>query len=336
MVSIIVPVYNVESYLKPCLDSLIHQRNRNVEIIAVNDGSTDHSATILQNYAVLDARVTVIHQTNKGLSGARNTGLLHAKGDYIIFVDSDDVVDKTLVERCVYSFDTHKSDLVIFNHAVFNDGSKQIQQQRKELSSGLMNTASFLKCTLHLATHTWNPVWLYAYKKSFLDTYNLRFYEGILHEDILFTPQALSYANSITVVPDVLYFYRKRAGSITTDPIKAEQSLKDYYFIAEELYQFGSKIKPQEKKAVFFTLLRKRYQFVIEACLRSDSHNSDIVYKKAVTSLRKKKPVSQLFKTDFYRQHIESKAAKQLRILKEKVFKWPRRIYKYKIKPLLS
>ena len=225
--------------------------------------------------------------------------------------------------------------MIIFNHAVFNDGSQQMTQQKKELSKGLMNGTSFFNHTPHLATHTWNPVCFYAYKKSFIDTHNLRFYEGILHEDVLFTPQALSYANSITVVPDVLYFYRKRAGSITTDPIKAEQSLKDYFFIAEELNQFASKINHQEKKAIFFTLLSKRYQFVIEACLRVDSQKSSLVYKKVVTSLRKKKEVSQLFKTDFYRQHIENKAERQLRILKEQLFKWPRLIYKYQIKPRL-
>jgi len=150
-----------------------------------------------------------------------------------------------LVECCVYAFDKDKSDLVIFNHAFFNDGSKQMKEQKKELSKGLMDGISFFKHTLRLATHTWNPVWLYAYKKSFLHTHKLRFHEGILHEDVLFTPQALSYADVITVVPDVLYFYRKRAGSITTDPIKAEQSLKDYFFIAEELYQFANKIKYQ-------------------------------------------------------------------------------------------
>lgn len=320
--------------MNECLDSLLQQTYKNFEIIAVNDGSTDGSVKILEDFAQKDTRIKIITQSNKGLSAARNTGMEHASGNYLIFADSDDYVAPNLVATCLATFEQSKADLVLFNHAIFSNDIV-FEPQLKKLNTGLYDGLSFLQQISELPTYTWNPVWLYAYKSTFLKNNGLRFYEGLFHEDILFTPMALTYAKTVTTLPDVLYYYRQRPESITTSTKNAEKSLNDYFFIAEELYKFGEHIDHQEKKSAFFNLLSKRYQFLVEACLKSDASYSKLVYKKVVSSLRGKKDISKLFNIDFYRLHIETKSQKRLRNLKEQLFKWPRRIYKYKIKPHL-
>lgn len=336
LVSVIVPVYNVEAYLLDCLYSIFAQNYAAIEVIAINDGSTDTSLEILKNYAAKDSRLKIITQENKGLSGARNTGLEHAIGDYILFVDSDDYVSHELIECCLKAFETHKTEMVIFNHAEFKDGSNDHREELKNIDSGFIESTQFLKQTGKLPTLTWNPVWLYAYKRSFLEKNALKFHEGILHEDILFTPMALANAESLVVLSNVLYFYRQRKGSITTDPEKAKQSLKDYAFIAERLHNYSQSIEDQEKKEVFIILVLRRYQFIIEICQNEHSEFSNSIYNDVIKSLRQKKAISKLFAEDFYREHIETKVQRKKRQLIESIMKWPRRVCKYKIKPFFN
>ena len=115
-VSIIVPVYNVEQYLRQCLDSLVNQTLTNIEIICVNDGSPDNSAEILEQYAQKDGRIHVVTQENKGLSGARNTGMKYAHGKYIMFVDSDDWIDSETCEQAVAAAEKYSADLVLWSY----------------------------------------------------------------------------------------------------------------------------------------------------------------------------------------------------------------------------
>ena len=122
LVSVIVPVYNVEAYLDACLNSIIHQTYSNLEIIIVEDCSTDRSRQVLQNH-LIDVRIKFIqHSENRGLSAARNTGIGYAKGDYIIFVDSDDLIDTRLIESCVKGTIETGADLVIYDLIPFEDG----------------------------------------------------------------------------------------------------------------------------------------------------------------------------------------------------------------------
>ena len=116
LISIIIPVYNVERYLAQCLDSVINQTYPNLEIICVNDGTTDSSGQILEQYAQKDGRIVVIVQENQGLSGARNTGLKHVHGKYIMFVDSDDWIELETCEDAVIAAEKHNADLVMWSY----------------------------------------------------------------------------------------------------------------------------------------------------------------------------------------------------------------------------
>jgi glycosyltransferase involved in cell wall biosynthesis len=326
-------VYNVENYLKDCLDSLINQTNGNYEIIAINDGSTDGSLSILEHYAQKDARLQVINQNNQGLSGARNTGLAHAKGEYILFVDSDDIVDTHLVESCVETLESKQADLVIFDHAKFEDGHTTKTEYKKELPETKVTALSFLQNTKDLPTSTWNPVWLYAYKRAFLDDNGLRFHIGIYHEDILFTPMALSYAKTIAILPKVLYDYRQRKGSITSDPAQLHKSLKDHLYIAEQLVDFSQTLINLDKKKAIQRIATQRYQYVVEQSQKHRTQLTEEVYKITIKSLKHHQQLLQYVSKAFYRTHLETKAQRQWRHVVESLLKWPRRIYKFKIKP---
>ena len=126
-ISIVVPIYNVEAYLSKCLQSLINQTYKNIEIICVVDGSPDNSIEVCRNFAQEDSRIVVIEQENKGLSGARNTGILNATGDYIMFVDSDDWIDTQTCETAIKKFDEHGVDIVFWSYTKEYESHSEIK-----------------------------------------------------------------------------------------------------------------------------------------------------------------------------------------------------------------
>ena len=130
LISVIVPAYNVEDYLGECLDSIINQTFTDIEIICVNDGSVDSTLDIFNDYASRDERINVISQENKGLSGARNTGLKHAKGKYIYFMDSDDYLEVNALERMYSAAEEKSADIVFFKLINFDDGTGEKYQTR--------------------------------------------------------------------------------------------------------------------------------------------------------------------------------------------------------------
>ena len=331
LVSVIVPVYNVEAYMLDCLNSVFAQDYPTIEVIAVNDGSTDSSLKILNEFALHESRLKIITQENKGLSGARNTGLDYASGEIIVFVDSDDTIASSLVSRCLKCFKTSNIDMVSFNHGVFFDNTPVLKPLIKQVEDGVLLAHDYFKKVQQLQSNTWIPSWSYGYKSSFLKNNNIRFCEGIIHEDVLFTPTVLTYANTIQVLPDVLYNYRKREGSITANNANTKKSLKDHLFIINALHDFSKK-QIEVKKQLLVNFIALRYVFVIE-------HSQTIspnIYKQAIVSLKKKKQVLKLIQEDFYSKHLETDTGYMFRILNGYIFKWPRRIYTYQIKSLFS
>ena len=130
MISIIVPVYNTGKYLKECLDSLIEQTYQDIEIILIDDGSTDMSGYLCDGLAKIDKRVEVIHKQNEGLGLTRNYGLKHAKGKYVLFTDSDDYVDISAIDKMVYSAEKEKAQLVIAGFSKVTEGKKLLYEER--------------------------------------------------------------------------------------------------------------------------------------------------------------------------------------------------------------
>jgi len=336
LVSIIIPVYNVQEYLGTCLDSIVCQTYQELEIIAVNDGSTDNSLAILEDYTQKEPRLRVLHQENQGLSAARNKGLNEAKGEHIIFVDSDDYIAADLVELCVTSFQQKGVDVLVYNHGVFKDGQNEIQPRVKAIQPGLRTNTEYLKEVINLKTDTWNPVWLYAFKLDFLNHHRLRFYKGVYHEDILFTPSMICASQQIAVIPEILYYYRIRPGSITTDISKIQKSLKDQIFIAEKLAALQQRIRNSNHSESLGIIIAKRYKFILESFERQQISFGNKSYDDLVKTIQKKKGILKYYSQVFYQKYIETPKQKRRRELLEAICKWPRRIYKYQIKPRLK
>lgn len=213
--TVIVPIYNTETYLDKCLDSVIGQSYDDYEVVCVDDGSTDGSADILQRYAAQEPRIRIIRQENHGIGSARNTGLRAAKGDYILFLDSDDWLEADTLQTLVCH--TDGNDMVCFGgRRYFN------QEQQYEASDPMVAEATttgwdyYCHHALESRRFAFVCVVLRCYRRAFLLHNGLFFREGIYHEDNLFTPIVCYYARRVAVVDHTLYSYRVRAHSIMT------------------------------------------------------------------------------------------------------------------------
>lgn len=256
--SIIIPVYNVEKYLRECLESVLCQTYRDWEAICINDGSTDGSATILEEYAAKDSRFKVISQPNGGLSAARNTGLEAASGDYVLFLDSDDYLEKDAL--CIIADNLSDEDLLCFSGRRFFEESGEYEKAdilpQETFETGWEYYSRNALCHRNFA---FVCVVLRCYRRAYLLENRLRFKPGIYHEDNMFTPLACYYAKKVKVIPDVLYDYRVRGSSIMTS--RSLKHKEDIITIANSLADFFVGKEDIEKTTVYKALTH-HYQSV--------------------------------------------------------------------------
>lgn len=254
--SIIIPVYNVESYLNECLDSVLSQTCTDWEAVCVNDGSTDGSAAILDDYAAKDERVKVITQPNSGLSAARNAGIKAAKGDYVILLDGDDWLEPNALKIIADSLGDE--DMLCFSGCRYIEDTKSFNPAdnlpEKAYACGM---DYYNENALRKRDFAFVCAVLRAYKRSFLLDNRLRFKEGIVHEDNLFTPIACFYARKVRQVNDSLYVYRLRTNSITTTPDM--RHVKDMLGVANELAAFFIP-KQNIDKSVIYRAITHHFQ----------------------------------------------------------------------------
>ena len=246
--TVIIPVYNVEAYLRDCLDSVIAQTFGDWEAVCVDDGSTDRSAEILAEYAVKEPRFKVVSQPNGGLSAARNTGLSAAQGEYVLFLDSDDWLEPNAMETIAQALSDE--DMICFSGRRYFEETKTFhptdQLVEKTYSSGM---EYYNENALLHRDFAFVCVVLRAYRRSFLSENGLRFKEGLFHEDNLFTPMACCYASKVRQMADCLYDYRVRPNSITDGSIA--KRLKDMLMIANELAEFFREQSGFDKTTVY-------------------------------------------------------------------------------------
>ncbi len=233
--SIIIPVYNIESYIKNCLDSVYAQNLPDFEVICVNDGSTDNSQKIIDSYVSKHLNLRCINQPNGGLSDARNTGIDNAQGQYVFFLDGDDTIadNHTLSTALIKCMD-NDLDLLIGNALV--DGRHPYLDNFPK-SNGLLTGPELTHLFLTNNRTIIEPVWCYIYKRGFLNANNLRFKKGIYHEDVLFTPQALFLAKRTMCFDSMFIDYTtSRTGAITSTT--SLKHLSDRRDTARQLYSF--------------------------------------------------------------------------------------------------
>ncbi|SHE37265.1 glycosyltransferase family 2 protein [Clostridium fallax] len=211
-ISVIVPVYNVENYIKECLDSLFSQTLEELEIIIVNDGSKDNSLTIIEDLIKNKSNVKLINKENEGLGAARNTGLNYATGEYVAFIDSDDFVNINMFKDMYNLAKRESSDIVTCGNIRFYDGDIIKSKTSKEYK--VYNSEEALKLFLQKKIIEGFAVDK-IYKKSLFIDNNIRYPEGKYYEDMEATVRLLFYANKITTLNSEFYYYRQRAGAIT-------------------------------------------------------------------------------------------------------------------------
>ena len=211
-VSIIVPVYQVEKYLRQCIDSILAQTFTDFELILVDDGSKDQSGTICDEYAGIDGRVRVIHKENGGLSDARNAGLEQAAGEYFMFVDSDDYIAPTMIERLYNSIQSESADIAACNFCYVFD-----KKEKKDFSTDIKAEVLRGKEIFYYRKNDrsygfWTVAWNKLYKSETFR--NVRFRFGKYHEDEFWANDIYQLEIRVATIPECLYYYRQRDNSI--------------------------------------------------------------------------------------------------------------------------
>lgn len=243
LVSIIIPVYNVEMYLAECIESVLKQTYQNLEILLIDDGSTDSSGKICDEYAQKDTRIKVIHKENGGVSLARNVGLDLAQGEYITFIDSDDFVEKTYVEKMYNALIKNDSDLVFCRYANYING--KIEKVKENFPEKLIvdnkdkKFIDFISSFFNKKNKVMGSAWRILYKKELIanSSFNINIK---ISEDLLFVLQTILTARRINFINDLLYFYRFNKNSAVHSYKKnyLQGQLNLYYGIKEIFQQF--------------------------------------------------------------------------------------------------
>lgn len=292
--SIIVPVYNVEKYIKRCLDSLIQQSLDNYEIIVVNDGTEDNSMEYVYSLQKIYSRIVVCERENGGLSAARNTGIKQAKGEYILFCDSDDALQVNCLSMIYNEAKSKNLDMLLYGaktiweieaatdiNAYFKDNITQ------EVVSGKEMLAEFV----HKGKYTASAC-MYLIKRKMLIQNGLFFVEKILHEDELFTPIVLMKAQRVEYRNWLIYMRFVREGSITTSN-NVSKRLKSLAIVIKELIQYADKeLKKENDLEVFWEIICERIRiFLGETLCISKSDQELEEYRKEIVYLVRKKHV---------------------------------------------
>lgn len=234
VVSVIVPIYNAELYLERCLNSIIMQTWENIEIILVDDGSTDKSGEICENYSKRDTRISVIHKKNEGPATARNIGIYRAKGEYIVFVDSDDCIVQDYIQTLLTTLKEYKADMVVcgYYHMKSNKDPSLKKRRIKKKKYTVVSAEEMLKGWhgkyKHLETMPWNKL----YKRELFLEHHISFPDGKFAEDVQTIHLVVAAADKIVITGQRLYYYYQVAGSLT-HAVSKEKMIN--YILAQEI-----------------------------------------------------------------------------------------------------
>ena len=225
-ISIIIPIYNVEDYLERCLNSLINQTLNEIEIICINDGSTDKSLNIIKKYKDIDNRIILITHENKGIGYVRNEGIKIAHGEFIGFVDPDDWVDLNFFEKLYKTAQKYNADIAVSGFIRLSKKKKNILLEYKnEIVTSNIDEKLKL-CDIPDQNYVWNKI----YRLKNLKQKNINFPLLTAYEDIVTTPEIIYKLKKLVTVPNIYYYYWKRKGSLIT----LKDKRKDY-IIAENM-----------------------------------------------------------------------------------------------------
>ena len=284
-VSIIVPVYQVEKYIRQCVDSILVQTFTDFELILVDDGSTDKSGEICDEYAKADGRVKVIHQTNGGLSSARNSGMDHAKGKYFMFIDSDDFIAPNMVECLYKSINEQCADIAVCNFMFYYEDEEEKSFHTNIGFEILSGADIFFNRKNERNYGVWTIACNKLYKSETFST--VRFRPGKYHEDEFWANDIYQMNIKIVAISDCLYYYRQRDNSIMKkkninrnfDIIDAFQERINVYLRYEKYSNQAYKVliyslEFLEKSRRMISNAEERYEFI-----QAETHTKEIIKK---------------------------------------------------------
>lgn len=316
LVSVIVPVYNVEKYLQECIESLLGQTYSNLELILVDDGSKDSSGIICDKYAKVDSRIKVIHKKNEGLGLARNSGLEIATGEFVTFVDADDKADKNLVELLMKAIKSDSADTSIGGFKRISENGK-IEFQEKyretvyqgnsvydELFSRMLGSAPDRKDAIRMS------VWNVLYSMTIIREFHLRFpsEREFISEDIIWDSEYYKHSCKVKVITSTAYNYRITPGSLT-QKYKTDRFQMVCKLYKEMCYRIGN---DEEKKQ----RLQRQFFVNLRSCLRQE--------KSAVSNKKNddiKKAISYIV-SDSTTSEVSNQYLKIIKQSKQKLFVW--------------
>lgn len=313
--SVVLPVYNVADYLRECLDSLINQTYSNLEIICVNDGSTDNSLAILQEYAAKDSRIKIINQENQGVGQTRTNGMPHATGDFISFIDPDDWVELDMFEKLALYINKYDPIVVHFEYRYYFEATKSYsnidcrEKYSKRIGIDLKNREYYSWHEMkNILLHGKSPAWDKTYKLSFLRENNLVFPAHRYGEDVAFYRELLFTVDKIHLYDACLYNYRCRAGSLS----KTQERLNNTFLLEQidmtrnilEKHGFMSQLKKE------YTRYKLRFIYELERGTASEFKSEFI--NKAKTYLSK-------------REYIQLLCRKYIKAMARNIFKLEKR-----------
>ena len=254
LISIIVPVYNAEQYLDKCVDSIVNQTYTNLEIILVDDGSPDNCGAICDEYAKKDSRIKVIHKSNGGLSSARNAGLDNSTGEYIGFIDSDDVIEPEMYEKMLKNIQNTNADVCMCGCKIINEQGELLLEDN--FSNKVYNIDEIIEeIILPLKTSVCDKL----YKKELIGL--IRFLQGRIHgEDLLFSLNLLANDLSISAIRGAYYRYIKHPSSITTS--KFSNRSFDEVYCKDQAYKIIEEKFPIYKEKARVWCFRARMNII--------------------------------------------------------------------------
>lgn len=226
-VSVIIPIYNAYDYLRPAMDSVIYQTLRDIEIICIDDGSTDHSLDIIKEYQKNDNRIRIVTETNAGPAVARNNGINRSRGEYLAFFDADDFLEPQFLELTYQKAKEESLDIVISGYDIYNSRRASFsagdEGEHNEIFAGGVVTSKNENPD-YILTSTTNSAWNKLFRREFIITKGLRFLDGVrMYEDVYFVVNAIALAERIAMVPGVLMHHR-----VHSEQSRAK-SFKKYY-----------------------------------------------------------------------------------------------------------
>ena len=303
LVSIIIPVYNTEKYLKRCLDSVVSQTYQNIEIILVDDGSTDSSGAICDDYSNKDSKITVYHNDNRGVSEARNAGIDVAKGKYILFVDSDDSISLDTVD--ILRDNTSEFDIVMAGHNIYSSNYKAVYSWKPTNSSketysrdeALMRMFDYRSITNEKYTHGYIGYSVNKlFKKSIIDEYNIRFNNNISYnEDRLFVVSYLLNCRNLCIINSSTYYYYLNSDCATEKSKNIDISQFDKYYSEIKAFDLMLKMLRYDDKLYYLCMFEslkrsfKLYLKINKECLMQKKRVAKEVISRSNILIREDK-----------------------------------------------